>query len=315
MELTFSIIVPVYNCEKYLSRCLDSIRKQTYQNFECILIDDGSEDGSSIICENYKELDNRFYVIHQTNCGVSIARNKGIKEAKGDWICFVDSDDWIDEDYLECIHKSLDKADVLIIGYKKCSEDKLFSIEKLPLGYFNGKNDYTGLFQAPWTKIVKREILNKNLISFPEGYVISEDLYFSFLLYFYVNVVYVIDYEGYNYYINPVSAMNTLSLKKINQEKEIVDKIEMFLAEKSSQREWKNYLNNKKINVRNRYLAIETFRDYKRWRELYKETNMYLIMNSPFSKKIVYLFLFFKFDFIVDIIMSYHDKLKEGKNG
>ena len=90
-----SIIVPVYNTEAYLRRCLESILTQTFTDFECILIDDGSLDNCPMICDEYATKDNRIIVIHQKNSGVSIARNIGLNVAKGEWINFVDSDDWL----------------------------------------------------------------------------------------------------------------------------------------------------------------------------------------------------------------------------
>lgn len=97
----FSIIVPVYNVEKYIDKCLASILRQTFKNFECIIIDDCSPDNSNAIIDKYVKLDQRFKVIHQKNMGVSVARNTGLDIAKGDYIIFVDSDDYIADDYLE----------------------------------------------------------------------------------------------------------------------------------------------------------------------------------------------------------------------
>lgn len=95
-----SIIVPVYNVEKYLRHCLDSIRAQTFTDFECICIDDGSSDGSGKILDEYAEKDSRFVVIHKDNGGVSSARNAGLDVARGEWLAFVDSDDWVEKDFL-----------------------------------------------------------------------------------------------------------------------------------------------------------------------------------------------------------------------
>lgn len=96
-----SIIVPVYKVEKYLHRCLDSIVAQNFTDWECILVDDGSPDGSGKICDEYAEKDGRFKVFHQENQRVSAARNKGLDNAKGEWIGFVDSDDWVSKDYFQ----------------------------------------------------------------------------------------------------------------------------------------------------------------------------------------------------------------------
>ena len=96
-----SVIVPVFNNEKWLSRCLDSILAQHYKNFEVLLIDDGSTDASGAVCDSYARNDSRIHVIHTTNGGVSNARNIGLDRAKGDYISFVDSDDWVEPNFLE----------------------------------------------------------------------------------------------------------------------------------------------------------------------------------------------------------------------
>lgn len=98
-----SVIVPVYNVEKYLSRCIESILSQTFTDFELLLIDDGSTDRSGEICDEYAKKDTRIRVFHTKNRGVSAARNLGLDNAKGEWISFVDSDDWVENDYLKSL--------------------------------------------------------------------------------------------------------------------------------------------------------------------------------------------------------------------
>lgn len=120
MRPLISVIIPVFNVEEYLQRCLNSIVSQTYGNFEAILIDDGSSDNSPQLCDDYKERDCRFQVIHQSNQGLSAARNIGLDIAKGDFVTFVDSDDWISTDYLSELY-SLAKstqADIAIANHQ-----------------------------------------------------------------------------------------------------------------------------------------------------------------------------------------------------
>lgn len=111
-----SVIIPVYNVEKYLSRCIDSVMEQTYKYLQVILIDDGSTDCSGQICENYAAKDVRIHVIHQKNQGVSAARNKGLDTAKGEYVTFVDSDDFISKDMIERLYDGLIKLEVSYIG-------------------------------------------------------------------------------------------------------------------------------------------------------------------------------------------------------
>ncbi|MFC2677984.1 MAG: glycosyltransferase family 2 protein, partial [Granulicatella sp.] len=112
-----SVIVPVYNVEEYLEECLDSIRKQTYQDIEGILVNDGSTDGSKAICEHFCQSDKRFRLINQENQGQSVARNRGVKESLGEYIMFVDSDDVIKANILEVLLSYM-KADVDIVECK-----------------------------------------------------------------------------------------------------------------------------------------------------------------------------------------------------
>ena len=110
------VIVPVYNTEKYLPKCIESILAQTYKNIELILVDDGSLDDSGRICDEYAAQDSRIQVIHKENGGVSKARNSGIDKAKGEWLLFVDSDDWVEEKYVETFLKQAKKDVFLMQG-------------------------------------------------------------------------------------------------------------------------------------------------------------------------------------------------------
>ena len=107
MKDLISVIVPVYNVESYLNRCIESLVRQTYKYLEIILVDDGSLDGCPHICDKWSERDNRIHVIHKTNGGLSSARNAGLKVAKGEYIAFLDSDDWIHTKFIEHLYLSL----------------------------------------------------------------------------------------------------------------------------------------------------------------------------------------------------------------
>ena len=98
-----SIIVPIYNVEQYLRRCIDSLLAQTYTNIEIVLVDDGSPDNCGDICDEYAQTDTRIKVIHKKNCGLSAARNSGIEAVSGEWVTFIDSDDWLETDAIECL--------------------------------------------------------------------------------------------------------------------------------------------------------------------------------------------------------------------
>ena len=135
-----SVIVPVYNVEKYIKKCLDSIIYQTYKNIEIILVDDGSTDNSGIICDVYKERDKRIKVIHKKNNGVSAARNTGIENANGKWISFVDSDDWIDKNYFEILISKIYNNDIdcILCCYNRVVKN---NVEKVK--YVTEEKNYT----------------------------------------------------------------------------------------------------------------------------------------------------------------------------
>jgi len=122
-----SIIVPVYNTEKYIRQCLDSILNQTYQNFECLLINDGSSDNSADICREYVAKDARFRYFEKENGGVSSARNLGMERSGGAYITFIDSDDWLENDALQLLHGALKKENADIsIGRYNCYDESRY---------------------------------------------------------------------------------------------------------------------------------------------------------------------------------------------
>lgn len=173
----FSIIVPVYNVEKYLDKCLASILRQTFKNFECIIIDDGSPDNSSAIIDKYVKQDQRFKVLHQKNMGVSAARNAGLDIAKGEYVVFVDSDDYIADDYLEKFALKIadTDADIVICGlievYKDYERSKVFAAESTEVIKQNILADIWPSY--PWNKCYKKYLFEN--IRFPVGK-IFEDL-------------------------------------------------------------------------------------------------------------------------------------------
>ena len=124
-EILVSVIVPVFNVEKFLEKCVSSITNQTYKNLEILLVDDGSTDNSGTICDNFSKNDNRLKVFHKKNGGLSDARNYGIERATGSYIMFIDSDDWIENDTIELLlDKTIEeKSDIVVFGISKDYDD------------------------------------------------------------------------------------------------------------------------------------------------------------------------------------------------
>ncbi|MDR0307801.1 MAG: glycosyltransferase [Chitinispirillales bacterium] len=186
-----SVIIPVYNAEKYLARCIDSVLSQSFTDFECILINDGSSDGCPAICNKYAKKDSRIKVIHKENSGVSCTRNVGLNVAQGEWITFVDSDDWVDEKYIEIMYNNAVQNDcaLSICGISNVDENEreLLKSKQFPIMFFD-KNFAKKTFLAPKgyfttvcvCKLVKREYLYRNNIRFDADIKIYEDSLFWF---------------------------------------------------------------------------------------------------------------------------------------
>lgn len=180
-----SVIVPVYNVEKYLRRCIDSILAQTFTGFELLLIDDGSKDKSGEICDEYAKKDSRVRVFHKENGGVSSARNLGLDNALGEWITFVDSDDYVNTNWLSFYVQAFD-ADLIIQGCKIVESNVSMTVVMDCDILANGNTRFDilcslvrkGLLNSPWNKCYKYEIIKKNDLRFVEGVSLSEDLIF-----------------------------------------------------------------------------------------------------------------------------------------
>lgn len=178
-----SVIVPVYNAEKTLRQCVDSILRQEYRDIELLLIDDGSEDISPEICDEYAKKDNRVVAFHKSNGGVSSARNLGLDNARGQWITFVDSDDYITNGFFDGIDRNED--DLLIVPYiwsrnGNDSKDERLSqfdiVEKKEMKFFLNSFLTTAIFRGPCAKFYKRELLED--IRFDESMKVAEDACF-----------------------------------------------------------------------------------------------------------------------------------------
>lgn len=188
MPINISVIVPVFNAEKYLCQCIDSILSQSYTDFELLLIDDGSIDKSGDICDEYARKDDRVRVFHKENGGVSSARNLGLDNAKGEWISFVDADDRVETDYLENLISHVNNTIDLVVSYARifdkngnsCREvypSKLITNENFEEMFVeNDMNWHT----APWSKLYRHEIIKKYNLTFCERMHISEDALFNF---------------------------------------------------------------------------------------------------------------------------------------
>lgn len=214
-----SVVVPIYNTEKYLRKCIDSILNQTFRDIEIILVDDGSVDGSGLICDEYKLKDDRVKVFHQFNSGVSVARNRGIVESNGKYICFVDSDDFIDSDYFEKAIEFINKynPDILI---NNLYEDKFKQKEdsRLNIMLMDKKDAIRKMFEkkyfewCPVASFYKSQICKANL--FDKSICYGEDLLFKYLFLCKSETILYVSLRKYCYVYRDDSACNSYNLLK-----------------------------------------------------------------------------------------------------
>lgn len=215
--MKISIIVPIYNVEKYLKRCIDSILAQNYTDFELLLIDDGSTDKSGNLCDEYKLKDARIRVFHKENGGVSTARNLGLQNASGEWITFVDSDDYIENDYLYKLYKNLSTSELVVSAYiyESTKENVIEKLSNENIIISSGNlNDLLmrGAFMTPICKLFSRDIITNNNIKFDDKIHSGEDTLFVYTYLYYVTNVTTIENVLYHYCITG-SGLSTKVLK------------------------------------------------------------------------------------------------------
>lgn len=202
-----SIIIPVYNSERTLRHCLDSVISQSFLDWELILVDDGSNDKSGDICDEYAAKDQRIKVFHKKNGGVSSARNIGLDYAKGEWIVFVDADDFVKESYLVHLLEHSQKQVDLVISYAEIYNGNNIQKESYPAKLVNETN-FESMFiendmnwhTSPWSKLYKRNIIEENHLRFCEGMHIGEDAVFLYSYMLCANTIYVSSDTDYCYF-------------------------------------------------------------------------------------------------------------------
>lgn len=217
MHPKISVIVPVYNAEPYLRRCVDSILSQTFSDFELLLIDDGSKDQSGAICDEYADRDARVRVFHKANGGVSSARNVGLDHARGEWITFCDSDDWVIADTL-CSDIGNYKEDLLIYSYFTATQgamrlhelQKCLLLDRESLSEYCGRNLICSIFKAPWSKFFKKSRIQR--FRFNEKIRLGEDTLFMLEVLGHIQSCRVLTTPFYVYNVNDPVVKYKLSI-------------------------------------------------------------------------------------------------------
>lgn len=231
-----SIIVPIFNSEKYIEAIIKQILKQTYENIELILVNDGSTDNSESIVESFLN-DSRIKYISQTNGGPSKARNTGLKHVNGQYITFIDSDDSIAPDYIEKLYNGIIEfdSDICCCGYEYIGFNEAYKHHDfLPFGQINKdnfvKNIFSGTGGITWGKIYKSNILLENNIQFDENFKLCEDQLFALTAWSKSTKFCSIDYNGYIYNgKNESSLMHNNNFHKWSQQFDLIKKEELIL--------------------------------------------------------------------------------------
>lgn len=309
--MNFSILIPVYNAEKYIKRCLESVLSQTYTDFEVILIDDGSCDNTYEICKQYAEKDLRINVFKQQNIGVALTRNKLIQLAKGEWILFVDADDYIAPQYIETFEKYISngKSDVYVCNYNIATKTEI-----KPITYqFRNKQDYLKklldwrkINSSLWAKAIRRELIIQTQIYFNPHFNMGEDLCFMSKLFYYANdIIYIPQHLYYFNNCNPQSMTHNLS-KYTNDFIDYQIDIEQFYKTKKDYYKYRKIIENTKVYLAEQVYA--NFNNYPYW--LIKKTNFQSFKLLILANKIRYILIILKLKYLLKTIHKLSVKIK-----
>ena len=240
-----SIIVPIYNADKYLKDCIESVLNQSFTKYELLLIDDGSEDNSLDICKYYAKIDCRIVVFKQENSGVSMARNAGIKLAKGKYITFLDSDDQLSNIYLERLLYYIKKteADIVCAGHRITKRYNRYKNVAYPNKLYLEKEFVEKFYEfnkkistAPWSKLYKRSIIEDNGVVFPKGVPYGEDAIFNIQYFMYCKKIYICSDILYDYnYTNVNTAVKKTYMEFVKYMRDIYLMIEKLYKFKNAE--------------------------------------------------------------------------------
>ena len=314
-----SIIIPAYNVEKYLETCLESIKIQTYKNLEVIVIDDGSTDNTGMVCKKFEDNDERFRIIHTKNGGVSKARNLGLSEANGDYIVFVDSDDYINYRCIERLVCIIEKsnADIAVCDFYRIYStnqslmlkeeiEKDYKIIKDDDKFFMLYNEFKPRIVVPWCKIYKKEILNG--IIYPEGKVHEDAAVIANIL-LNAQTIATFDEKLFFYLKRKESITQKLTRDRLAELENLKERHPFFI---------KNLKNEKLINENAlkicectircyKNVGILNLRDKKNIQKNFYKDYVYYYKNFVYKKSLsfikrIQLFLFYRFHFIYNFV-------------
>lgn len=304
-----SVIVPVYNVEKYIRRCLDSIREQSFSDFECILIDDGTRDSSGKICDEYAEKDSRFTVIHKKNGGVSSARNAGLDKARGEYISFIDPDDWIEKETLKTSYECAKEKKVDLVQWNSCivsengEKKPFYDVGILKPGFFTLNDCCTCFHGSMCNKIILRKLFCSTQIRFDEDISNCEDRVVALKCYIAAKKCYQLGDFFYNYFYRENSAIHSaLTKEKIFEEKHGLEIMQDFSLSENN-KNLKKLLLRFKSGCRASAALLLNPPDFNLYRNLFPESK-FLLLFSFRKSAVVHWMIFFHFDFLAKFIIE-----------
>lgn len=312
-----SIIIPVYKTEEYLAKCLDSVLAQTFPDFECILVEDGSPDSCGKVCDEYAEKDSRTKVIHQVNSGVAKARNIGLDNASGRWIMFVDSDDWIEPNLLELAIRATKEHNVDIVQWNYIP----FGTEKYILKYEPVKEgwlDYSEKKPLPWwmgmcwSRLYSADLINKYSLRFPVNIRLCEDTLFSYSAIAYAKKIWCTDKKMYHYLCREDSALHTTDRSKIEEKIKVLKSMEKLFSDLGLADKFESSLFSFKMEIKNWFIH-EVPPDFKEYRNQSKELNFKAVWKTPGKVKLLYFLIALHLDCLAYGLMKLYGKIM-GKN-
>ena len=279
---TISVIIPVYNAEKYIDRCIHSILYQTFTDFELILINDGSKDSSGTICEQYALKDSRIRLFNRTNHGVSATRQFGIEHCRGKYCIQIDSDDWIDIDFFEKLIRKAKgtNADIVYCGFIKEFVDKSYKVKMFTT---DSSSDYLSAiltFRAwgsVWNKLINMDLINNNNICFTEGVCMWEDLNFIAKCLLFTKKIAFCDSTYYHYtQYNNFSLCSTVSTYDMPSHTiAAIADLEKYIIAAQKSTSFSFELAIAKLFAKQKLLFDSRFRNIIKWINVFQESNHY----------------------------------------
>lgn len=317
-----SVIIPVYNVEKYLPQCINSVLEQSYQNFEIILVNDGSKDTSGAICDNYSKKDSRIKVIHQENAGASAARNTGLKIVSGEYVYFLDGDDWLERNAFEEMVKSMQKEQTDFVFFDAYSIDE--NSGNISKKHYSHKETYKNgkgheimkqlltnkeFHVAPWSMFFRTKFLMQSKIYFEEG-IIYEDMLFAYQVFSMAQkVAYVPAYLYFRRYRENSVMTSKVVQKNFVSAVKVYEQVRDYSEKLTDDRRCDEYIVKCAYNAINVYDRLSS-KDKKTYQDEYIRMKRNIVSNQAYGDRALQLRCYGKIWWFIYKVLT---KMKPGR--